>query len=75
MDCMEGELSLGMEISVCSLRLFQLGFILAGYPGVVAAIVSSIVEHYEFPPYIDDNVLITLASSLILISSKILLGV
>jgi len=52
-----------------------IGFILAGYPGVVAAIVSSIVEHYEFPPYIDDNVLITLASSLILISSKILLGV
>ena len=48
-----------------------IGFIYGGVIGAVAGLVSSIVERYEFNP-IDDNVLIALASSLILISAPLL---
>jgi dolichol kinase len=43
-----------------------LGFILAGLPGVIAGLVSSFVERYEFPP-IDDNILIAFSSLLVLL--------
>ncbi len=44
-----------------------IGYLLAGPEGVVAAVVASIVERYEFGR-IDDNVLITLAATLILLA-------
>lgn len=44
-----------------------LGWLYAGPAGALAGIVAAIVERYEFPP-IDDNVLITLATTLILIA-------
>lgn len=43
-----------------------IGFYYAGVPGVLAAIASSVLERFEFPP-IDDNVIIVLVSTLILI--------
>lgn len=43
-----------------------LGFVLAGYIGVIAAIVSSYVERYEYKN-LDDNFLIAIVSSLVLI--------
>jgi len=43
-----------------------IGYIYSGIPGILAAIVASIVEHFEIPPYLDDNVLISLSASLIL---------
>ncbi len=46
-----------------------LGFYYAKLPGLIAAIASSIVEHFEIPPFLDDNILIGLTSSLILIVS------
>lgn len=42
-----------------------LGYLLAGLPGALAAVVASVVERYEFGR-IDDNVIIALASTLIL---------
>jgi ABC-type thiamin/hydroxymethylpyrimidine transport system permease subunit len=44
-----------------------LGYIYSGIAGILAAIVASIVEHFEIPPYLDDNVLISLSASLVLI--------
>jgi len=46
-----------------------LGFYYAKLPGLIAAIASSVVEHFEIPPFLDDNILIGLTSSLILIVS------
>lgn len=43
-----------------------LGYLYAGIPGLAAGIVAAVVERYEYPP-IDDNVLITLSSTLILL--------
>jgi hypothetical protein len=43
-----------------------IGYIYSGIPGILAAIVASIVEHFEIPPYLDDNVLISFSASLIL---------
>lgn len=48
-----------------------LGFILAGAPGVLAAIVASVIERYEFGR-IDDNVLITLSSTAVLLATSYL---
>ncbi len=42
-----------------------LGYIYGGIPGAVAGVVAAFIERYEFPP-IDDNVLITLSSILVL---------
>ncbi len=50
-----------------------IGFFYAGLAGVVAAIVASIVERFEFNP-IDDNVLITLSSMLVLLLFPKLVG-
>jgi dolichol kinase len=47
-----------------------IGVYYAGYVGLVVAVIASIVEHYEIPPLMDDNVLITAASLLVLIASK-----
>ncbi|MEM4717710.1 MAG: dolichol kinase [Desulfurococcaceae archaeon] len=44
-----------------------IGLYYAGITGFIAAVVSSIVEHFEIPPFLDDNVLITLTSSIIII--------
>ncbi|MCS7108203.1 MAG: dolichol kinase [Sulfolobales archaeon] len=46
-----------------------IGIYYAGYAGFIAALVASIVEHYEIPPMLDDNVLITLSTLLVLIIS------
>ncbi|MEM1772320.1 MAG: dolichol kinase [Desulfurococcaceae archaeon] len=46
-----------------------IGFYFAKVPGLLAAVASSIIEHFEIPPLLDDNVLIGIASSLILIVS------
>jgi len=45
-----------------------LGYMLAGIPGAVAAVVASVVERYEYGR-IDDNVLIALSSTLILLAA------
>ncbi len=49
------------------LVVVPLGYIYAGYYGAIAGIISSIVERYEFPP-VDDNLLIALSSTLILLA-------
>ncbi len=43
-----------------------LGFMLAGLIGAIAGLVASIVERFEIPP-IDDNVLIVVASTMIIL--------
>lgn len=43
-----------------------LGFMLAGLIGAVAGLVASIVERFEIPP-IDDNVLIVVASTIVIL--------
>lgn len=48
-------------IMVCA----PIGYYYAGIAGLVAAFVSSVVEHFEFNP-IDDNVLITLSALIVL---------
>jgi dolichol kinase len=48
------------------------GWYLAGYTGAIAGLISSLVERFEFPPYFDDNLLITLVSSLVLITAPAL---
>jgi len=50
-----------------------LGYALAGSLGVVAAVVASFIERYEFGP-IDDNVLITVASTAIILAWSILVS-
>ncbi|WP_238529018.1 dolichol kinase [Thermogladius calderae] len=49
-----------------------IGYHYAGLLGVVAGVAASLVEHFEFPPYLDDNVLISLVSTLILVSGRYL---
>lgn len=44
-----------------------LGLCCAGLPGAIAAVASTVVEHFEFPPYLDDNVLIALTATLIIV--------
>jgi len=44
-------------LAVC----LPIGWFYAGYAGLVAAVVASIAEHFEFGP-IDDNILITVTS-------------
>jgi len=43
-----------------------IGLHYAGIPGIVAAAASTVVEHFEIPPFLDDNVLIALTSVLVL---------
>ncbi len=47
--------------------VLPLGYLYAGELGALAGIISSIIERYEFPP-IDDNILIALASTGILLA-------
>ncbi|MCX8185118.1 MAG: dolichol kinase [Sulfolobales archaeon] len=49
-----------------------IGAFYAGSVGVIAAVVASIVEHYEIPPLMDDNVLITISTLAILVASRVL---
>ncbi|WP_434730976.1 dolichol kinase [Thermogladius sp. KZ2Tp1] len=49
-----------------------IGYHYAGLLGVLAGVVASVVEHFEFPPYLDDNVLISLVSTLIIVSGHYL---
>ena len=51
--------------------VITLGFIYAGYSGAIAGAIASIVERLEFNP-IDDNILISVFSSLTLIILKAL---
>lgn len=44
-----------------------IGIYYAHMPGLLAAIASTLVEHFEIPPFFDDNVLIAITSSLILV--------
>ncbi|MGC9012372.1 MAG: dolichol kinase [Thermogladius sp.] len=44
-----------------------IGYQYAGLLGVIAGIAASVVEHFEFPPYLDDNVLISLVSTLTIV--------
>ncbi len=48
-----------------------LGYAYGGLPGVLAALTASVVERYEFPP-IDDNILIALASLLVLLAAPLI---
>ncbi len=48
------------------------GYYYAGLTGAVAAVVASIVEHYEVPPVLDDNVLISLSTAGVLVASRVL---
>ncbi len=43
-----------------------IGIYYAGLVGAAAALVASLVEHYEIPPALDDNVMITLSTLLVL---------
>lgn len=56
-------------LAVC----LPIGYLYAGVAGTLAAVVASIVEHFEFNP-IDDNVLITVGSLITLIVLKELFG-
>ncbi|MCX8209025.1 MAG: dolichol kinase [Sulfolobales archaeon] len=49
-----------------------IGVLYAGSVGAVAAVVASVVEHFELPPLVDDNVLITISTLSILIASRAL---
>ncbi|MGC8557304.1 dolichol kinase [Fervidicoccus sp.] len=49
--------------------MIPIGYIYAGYWGVIASVVASFVERYEYNP-LDDNILIVLSSSIILIIAK-----
>ncbi len=49
-----------------------IGVYYAGYVGLIAALIASLVEHYEIPPILDDNVLITISTLAILVASKLL---
>lgn len=49
-----------------------IGYTYIGPVGLVASIVASIVEHYEIPPFFDDNVLISLSTTTVLIASRVL---
>lgn len=49
-----------------------IGAYYAGYVGVFAALIASLIEHYEIPPVLDDNVLITISTLLVLVASKAL---
>ncbi|MEM4535596.1 MAG: dolichol kinase [Desulfurococcaceae archaeon] len=46
-----------------------IGYLYARYPGLIAGIASTIAEHFEFAPHVDDNILITLVSSCIILVS------
>lgn len=59
------------NIGMIALTL-PVGYIVAGLPGLIAGLASSIIEHFEIPPVLDDNVLITIASTGILAASHII---
>ncbi|WP_440059806.1 dolichol kinase [Thermogladius sp. 4427co] len=44
-----------------------IGYVYGGLLGVVSGIVASIIEHFEVYPYLDDNILISLASALVIL--------
>ncbi len=47
-----------------------LGLLYAGFPGLAAGVVASVVERYEFPP-IDDNILIVASAVAIMMLSGV----
>lgn len=40
-----------------------LGYLFGKYPGLTAGVIATLVEHFEIPPLLDDNLLIVAASS------------
>jgi dolichol kinase len=44
-----------------------IGYIYMGFQGIVIGILASIAEHFEFPPYIDDNLLIAGVATLFIL--------
>jgi len=48
-----------------------IGMYYAGYVGLAAAVIASFVEHFEIPPLLDDNALITLATVATLLISRL----
>ena len=53
-----------------ALATVPIGYAYAGLLGVVAAVIASVVERYEYPP-LDDNVLIVLASTFVLLAGTL----
>lgn len=49
-------------VTVC----LPIGYYYAGIPGVVAAVVASVIERFEFNP-VDDNILITASALIVLV--------
>lgn len=49
-----------------------IGYYYAGNTGVLAGFLSTVVERFEIPPYLDDNVLIVVASTAVLLLSYFL---
>ena len=58
--------NLGMALVTSVIGLYY-----AGYIGLAAAVLASIVEHFEIPPLLDDNALITLVSTVTLLVSRL----
>jgi dolichol kinase len=58
--------NLGMAVVTSVIGLYY-----AGYVGLAAAVLASIVEHFEIPPLLDDNALITLVSVVTLLVSRL----
>jgi hypothetical protein len=44
-----------------------LGYIYMGAQGLIPGVLASVVEHFEFPPYIDDNLLIGGVATLVIL--------
>ncbi|MEM1623390.1 MAG: dolichol kinase [Sulfolobales archaeon] len=59
--------NLGMLVVTLPIGLYY-----AGHVGLIAALIASLVEHYEIPPLLDDNVLITVSTLAVLVTSKLL---
>jgi len=56
-----------------SLVAIPIGLIAFGLVGGFAGLIASIVEHYEFKPFIDDNITVPLVSFIIIVLGTILL--
>ena len=50
-----------------------LGAVTIGLPGAVAGIVSSLIEHFEVPGLIDDNITVPLVSFIVILCFNLLL--
>jgi len=58
--------NLGMALVTSIIGLYY-----AGYVGLAAAVLASFVEHFEIPPLLDDNALITVVTAATLLISRL----